>query len=354
MFGYAAAAPMATNPAFSAWMTEHGKQYESATELNMRLAIFEANMQLINEHNAGDSSFTLGTGPFTDLSHEEWNALYSSEFTRTTPRDEVMLPEATADSVDWRTEGAVTPVKNQASCGSCWSFSTTGAIEGAWKVAGNDLVSLSEQQLMDCAGGKYGNKGCQGGSMEEAMKYVKDNNGLDSEKDYPYEAKNGVCDKEKEGTHVAGITGHKDVTQNSMAQLEAAVALGPVSVAIEANKPVFQHYKGGVLDSYACGTKLDHGVLVVGYGTDATSSKDYWIVKNSWGATWGESGYIRLDKGGDAAKTGTCGIQMQPVYATAVKGPAPPPAPPGPAPGGDCDVSPAERTSCGLLLSKNA
>ena len=132
-------------------------------------------------------------------------------------------------------------MKNQAKCGSCWSFSTTGSIEGAWKIAGHDLVSLSEQQLVDCAGGKYGNKGCQGGSMDEAMKYVKDNGGLDLESDYQYEAANGKCNLEKEGQHHAFITGHTDVPQNNEAQLEAAVTKGPVSVAIEADKPVFQH-----------------------------------------------------------------------------------------------------------------
>lgn len=193
---------------------------------------------------------------------------------------QVFLPETDATSVDWRQEGAVTPVKNQAKCGSCWSFSTTGAIEGANKVAGNQLISLSEQQLVDCAVGKYHNKGCQGGSMDFAMKYVQDNGGLDTEDDYQYQAKQGTCNKAKEAIHAASITGHVDVPPSNPKQLLAAVSKTPVSVAIEADKPVFQHYKSGVMASSQCGTKLDHGVLVVGFGVDRAND-EYWIVKNS-------------------------------------------------------------------------
>jgi C1A family cysteine protease len=354
---------------FDAWAAEQGKAYTVEEEASRR-AIFEENSKMIDAHNeaaaAGEFTFTMGIGPFADLTSEEYMARVLTPFERTEPRDETFLTEVEADvsaaGVDWRTSGAVTPVKNQAKCGSCWSFSTTGSIEGAWKIAGHDLVSLSEQQLVDCAGGKYGNKGCQGGSMDEAMKYVKDNGGLDLESDYQYEAANGKCNLEKEGQHHAFITGHTDVPQNNEAQLEAAVTKGPVSVAIEADKPVFQHYKGGVLNSAQCGTKLDHGVLTVGYGTDSTSSLDYWIVKNSWGPTWGEKGYIRLSKG-EGKKQGTCGIAMQPVYPISGTGPAPPPSPgpapgpsppPGPSPGGKCNVPTSQRVSCGLLLGKDA
>ena len=167
-------------------------------------------------------------------------------------------------------------------CGGCWAFSTTGAIEGANAVAGNfqadgKPLSLSEQELVSCS--KNGNKGCQGGSMDLAMQWVQKNQGLDSELDYPYTSgggQNGQCDTSKERKHVGAITGHKDVPQQNEKQLEAAVAQQPVSIAIEADKTVFQHYKTGVMDSELCGTKLDHGVLLVGYGTDTDSGKDYW------------------------------------------------------------------------------
>lgn len=187
--------------------------------------------------------------------------------------------------------------------------------------------------------------------MDDAFKYVVKNGGLDTEADYGYKGKNGVCDKTKEAKHVAAVASYKDVPQNEEAQLLAAVTQQPVSIAIEADKPAFQHYKSGVLTDTSCGDKLDHGVLVVGFGTDAGT--DYWIVKNSWGATWGEDGYLRIGRGLNAPK-GLCGINMQPSWPTAGKpGPGPAPGPPSPpAPGGQCVVPNAERKRCGFLISK--
>ena len=358
---YAMPVPEATSTDFTAWKAAHGKTY-SAEEHAMRAEIFETNKQFIEAENAKGHTYTLGVGPFTDLTNEEFAAQMTSPFERNTPRNEVYLPTvrtiagvtAEADSVDWQAKGAVTPVKNQGKCGSCWSFSTTGSVEGANEIVGNTLISLSEQQLVDCAGAKYGNKGCQGGSMDTAMQYIKANGGLDTDMDYQYAAADGTCDKVKEAKHAATVSGHKDVPQNNAVQLAAAVALGPVSIAIEADKPAFQHYSTGVLDSTACGTKLDHGVLIVGYGSDSASGEDYWTVKNSWGATWGEKGFIRIEKGDGSAK-GVCGINMQPVYPTATKGTPPGPAPgPAPGPGGDCAVTTSQRQSCGLLLGKAA
>jgi len=358
----AAAAAMPASSDFGAWKLQNSKTYESKAEESMRMNVFKQNIALINSHNAefdaGEHTYTMGLGPFTDLSFDEWKATYlSSTFEKFSnyTKNVIRLPEVlkvhgAADSKDWRTEGAVTPVKNQGQCGSCWSFSTTGSVEGANKVAGNTLTSLSEQQLMDCAT-KYGNKGCQGGSMDSAFTYIKTNGGLDSEADYQYEGKNGECDTAKEAKHVQTITGSQDVPPNEEAQLLAAVTQQPVSIAIEADKPAFQHYKTGVFTSNTCGTKLDHGVLVVGYGSDTTSNTDYWIVKNSWGAVWGDAGYIKIERDGTAK--GLCGINMQPSYPKAGKGPSPGPSPP-PAPGGECAVSRAERHRCGFVLSKTA
>ena len=360
----AAPLPEATSTDFAAWKAAHGKTY-TGEEHDRRASVFADNVAFIQSENTKGHGYTLGVGPFADMTNDEFAATMTTPFERTTPRNEVYLPTLSKmhgdadDSVDWRTKGAVTPVKNQAKCGSCWSFSTTGSIEGANAIVGNSLISLSEQQLVDCAT-KYGNKGCQGGSMDSAMMYVKANGGLDTEADYQYTAADGQCDLAKEGQHAATISGHKDVPQNNPTQLAAAVAKGPVSIAIEADKPAFQHYQSGVLDSTACGTKLDHGVLIVGYGTDSASGEDYWTVKNSWGPTWGEQGYIRIEKGDSSAK-GVCGINMQPVYPTATKGPPPAPSPgpspgpsPPPGPGGQCAVPAAERHSCGFLLSKMA
>jgi len=206
----------------------------------------------------------------------------------------VPFPNATdaADSIDWVSKGAVTPVKNQASCGSCWAFSSTGAMEGGYFVASGKLVSLSEEDLVQC---DHGSSGCHGGLMDQAFEWVQ-SNGICSEDSYPYTSGGGRTGKcKKSCTPAVTVTGHTDVPSQDEDALKKAVSGQPVSVAIEADKGAFQMYGGGVLDNPACGTKLDHGVLVVGYGTD--SGKDYWKVKNSWGGSWGEEGYIRFIRG---------------------------------------------------------
>jgi C1A family cysteine protease len=216
-----------------------------------------------------------------------------------------------ASSLDWRQHNAVTAVKNQQQCGSCWSFSSTGSIEGAHAIKTGNLVSLSEQQLVDCSTAQ-GNQGCNGGLMDQAFQYVITAGGLTTEAAYPYTAAQGTCQFPGANMTVAAtISKFTDVTPGDENALMAAVNIGPVSIAIEADQECFQFYSGGVLSDPSCGTQLDHGVLVVGYGTDSSSGSDvpYWIVKNSWGASWGEQGYVRLIRGKNE-----CGIASEPSY----------------------------------------
>jgi hypothetical protein len=239
-----------------------------------------------------------------------------------------------ADSLDWVAKGAVTPLKNQLHCGSCWAFSATGALEGAYYLASGKLVSLSEEDLVQCDTAY--DQGCRGGLMDKAFEFVK-KNGIASEADYPYTSGGGVtgsCNSRVEHRPAVLITGYTDVPSGNENALKTAVSQQPVSVSIEADRTAFQHYSGGVLDNPACGRNLDHGVLVVGYGTDSATGKDYWKVKNSWGANWGEHGYIRMVRNKDQ-----CGISSGPLYPTGAKA-APPPVPattPPPMPTG-CEI----------------
>jgi cathepsin L len=298
---------------FLQWYKQHNKVYERDS-FGSRYAVFKKNLQFIEAHNAGNSSVRVGLNEFADMTNEEFGLKMKGykhvERPLMRSKNVEVLSEANlADSIDWTTKGAVTPVKNQGQCGSCWSFSTTGSIEGANQIKTGNLVSLSEQELVDCAG-SYGNQGCNGGLMDYGFEYAKAK-GLCTEASYPYTAKDGSC--QSSCTAAVTIGGYKDVTPDSETQLAAAVNMGPVSVAIEADKSVFQFYTSGVMTSSACGTQLDHGVLVVGYGTE--SGTDYWKVKNSWGATWGMEGYILLGRGDNGA-AGTCGIASQPSYPT--------------------------------------
>ena len=222
--------------------------------------------------------------------------------------------ESVSDEVDWRTSGAVTPVKNQGQCGSCWSFSATGALEGAVHKATGLLTSFSEQQLVDCSKTvAYGNMGCNGGLMDNAFYYVMDS-GLCSESDYSYTAKEGTCVASSCKSAVPSFSSLKcfDVPANNQAALKEAVSISPVSIAIEADKSVFQSYSSGVITGTRCGTSLDHGVLIVGYGEETVSGKSvkYWLVKNSWDSTWGDGGYVKIERSDSTNDEGTCGIAM--------------------------------------------
>ena len=323
---------------FEAWMKKHSMTFEKVEHIKKAWFAWSANDKIIQETNAKDLSYKLGHNPYSHMTSKEFAAKYTMEMPKSYVRknndkvdytltDPARLAAAPA-SIDWVEKGAVTAVKNQAQCGSCWAFSTTGSVEGAFQIAGNTLSSFSEEELVECD--KVDN-GCQGGLMDNGFKYVKEN-GLCTESSYPYTSGSGVrgtCKKSK-CSSVVTLTGFTDVPEKDEDALKVAVSEHPVSIAIEADKSVFQLYKKGVMDSKACGTKLDHGVLAVGYGT--LDGKDYWKVKNSWGATWGEEGYILLGRGDNI-----CGISQQPSYPTGVKsaGPSPPPGPtpPSPAPG---------------------
>lgn len=219
-----------------------------------------------------------------------------------------------SDGVNWVERGAVTPVKNQGSCGSCWSFSTTGSVEGALEIKTGKLVSLSEQQLVECS---TANLGCNGGLPDRAFGYVEEK-GLCAESDYPYTSGDGsvgTC-RDSACTPVAKISNYQDVKKYSQSALMAAVAVQPVSIAIEADKKGFQFYESGVF-SGECGTALDHAVLLVGYGHDEETGLNYWKVKNSWSSSWGDEGYIRIERKSGFVIFGTCGILKFPSYPVA-------------------------------------
>ncbi len=233
-------------------------------------------------HNQQDSTYQKGINKFSDYTDYEFKQMlgFKSGYSRSGDRTVAVLSEVgTPTSIDWRSKGAVTGVKDQGSCGSCWSFSATGSMEGADFIKHGKLQSLSEQQLVDCSK-SYGDNGCNGGWMDNAFNYVHDH-GLTTESSYAYTARDGTC---KSATSVVSLSGHTDVATNSESQLLAAVAQQPVSVAIDANN--LSAYKSGSISS--CGSGVDHGVLVVGY------TENDFIVKNSWGSGWGESGYFRL------------------------------------------------------------
>lgn len=222
------------------------------------------------------------------------------------------------DSVDWVTKGAVTPVKNQGQCGSCWSFSTTGALEGAYYIANGNLDSFSEQQLVDCDNRKNGGKdmGCNGGLMDNAFTWIQKNGGLCTEEEYPYVSGNtrtaGTCQTSCSVVQGSKIVSFYDVPPSSDQDMMLAISKQPVSIAIEADQQSFQLYKSGVFTG-SCGTKLDHGVLAVGYGS--LNGEDYYLVKNSWGTTWGQNGYIMLGRGDEYNNgNGQCGMLMQGSY----------------------------------------
>jgi cathepsin L len=294
---------------FTQWVANNAKAY-SHEEFFAKYNTFKANVDFVATNNAANKSYTVAINKFADLTTAEFGAQmcgFKPEL-QTSARFSADVEPTAVQAVDWVKEGAVTPVKDQGQCGSCWAFSATGALEGAWFTTKKALVSLAEQQLVDCAGAQ-GNQGCNGGLMDSAFQYVIANKGIGSEASYKYTARDGTC---KKVASVVTIKGFKDVTAGDESELAKAIQKQPIAIAIEADQQCFQFYHSGILDDASCGTNLDHGVLAVGLGTDAASGKDYWRVKNSWGASWGDKGFINFVYGKNQ-----CGINQMASYPNA-------------------------------------
>jgi cathepsin L len=302
------------------WKSTHNKQYSNAEEA-VRRAVWKNNLKIVQQHNLeadlGVHTFWLGMNAYADLTIDEfvkqmngYNASLQGQRAQIRQTFEYDPNMVVADDVDWRTKGYVTGVKDQGQCGSCWAFSSTGSLEGQHFKKTGQLVSLSEQNLVDCSR-KQGNMGCNGGLMDYAFTYIKVNNGIDTEASYPYEHRDGTC-RFKAADVGATDTGYVDVKQRDESALQQAIAtVGPVSVAIDASHSSFQLYRSGVYNEPRCSaTQLDHGVLAVGYGSE--SGKDYYIVKNSWGTSWGDKGYILMSRN----KNNQCGIATESSYPT--------------------------------------
>jgi C1A family cysteine protease len=283
---------------FTRFVAEHNKQYSSDQFFN-RYNIFKANVDYIRSENQQNHSYELGMNQFGDLTQHEFKTdVVGGCFAGTAATVAPTVGARAPTPVNWQTQGRVQKVKNQGQCGSCWAFSAIGSLESADAIKrGASPNDLSEQQLVDCAGAQ-GNQGCNGGLMNQAFDYLIQFGGSQPQNTYPYTARDGQCKADVSKVAVK-IAAHKELPPNENA-LGDALQTGPVSVAIEADQSIFQFYKSGVLDGN-CGKNLDHGVLAVGYNTD--SSTGYWIVKNSWGPSWGNQGYVWI-----RAMKNMCGI----------------------------------------------
>jgi C1A family cysteine protease len=324
-----------TQERFSEWVEYHEIKFINDAHEYGTFANWVDNDKHIETINARNMTYTLGHNQFSGMTIGEFkdylgfstrsmasSHLRGSETPCSVSEDgctkQLIEDLALPESIDWEKSGAVTPVKNQGQCGSCWSFSTTGALEGAYFIKEGDLISFSEQQLVSCDNRQDHGKdmGCNGGLMDNAFSWIHHNGGLCAENAYPYTSGTtktaGSCITGCTNVIDSDVQSYVDVEQKSDNAMMTALSKQPVSIAIQADQKDFQLYKSGVFDG-DCGTQLDHGVLVVGYGTK--DGADYYKVKNSWGETWGDKGYIYLGRGDNFNKgSGQCGMLLQPSY----------------------------------------
>ncbi|KAM9309801.1 cathepsin S-like [Pholidichthys leucotaenia] len=298
------------------WKKTHDKKYENEVEDMRRRELWEKNLMLITTHNLeasmGLHTYELSMNHLGDLTPEEMGQFYA---TLTPPTDVQRAPSPFARwsgadaplSVDWREKGCVTRVKMQGSCGSCWAFSAVGALEAQLAKMTGKLVDLSPQNLVDCSS-KYGNHGCNGGFMHHAFQYIIDNHGIDSDASYPYKGQNEQCHYSPM-YRAANCSQYRFLPEGDEDALKQALAtIGPISVAIDAKRPSFYLYRSGVYDDPSCSQNVNHAVLAVGFGTE--NGRDYWLVKNSWGTSYGEQGYVRMVRN----KNNQCGIALYGCY----------------------------------------
>jgi cathepsin L len=298
---------------WESWKAKHGRSYEGAED-TYRFRVFSEAADMIAKHNLEESvglhTFKMGLTQFADLTHDEFKAQY---LMNTLPPKEDnlrgephVMREGAPDSMDWRTQGAVTAVKNQGGCGSCWSFGASGALEGAYFIKNGKLLSFSEQQQVDCNRNCYG---CNGGWAEYAFYYWQTSHGAELESDYTYTGRDQSCKANNYQTYTQ-VTKYVNIQSGSETGLQNAVGtVGPTAITIDASRSSFQYYTSGVYyDSGCSSSSLDHVVLAVGYGSG--SGGDYWIVKNSWGTWWGENGYINMARN----RNNNCGVATEASY----------------------------------------
>jgi len=297
---------------FDSFRQRYNKVYSTDRETARRRMIYTENLGLIDSVNAQKRGYTLGENEYADLTWEEFKAaklLNTPQECSATQGNHKMSGVAVKaePAMDWRDKGVVTPVKNQGSCGSCWTFSTTGCLESMWAIKTRNLTALSEQQLVDCAGA-FDNHGCQGGLPSHAFQYIKYAGGIQTETGYPYTGRDGRCKFDK--TQVAAtVADGVNITEGAEDELfDAVTHQGPIAVAYQVSGD-FRFYKDGVYDSTQCKSgpmDVNHAVLAVGYNTDAKTNKPYWIIKNSWGTSFGIQGYFYMIRNKNMCGVATC------------------------------------------------